>query len=298
MAYKFKAADSSIETAVRRIAHGQVDKAIAAIDEKEAGKAVHEVRKTCKKVRGLIRLVRPAMPAYAEANKRFRDIARSLSQSRDSKVMLDTFDLLAGDARAEDSESLASLRAHFASAAESIVDDPAAEPLLGEARAELVRARSEITEWSLEAEGWDAIGGGMGKVLAKAGKAARKLRKHPDAEHYHELRKLMKYHWYHCRLLVPIWPRMMEARAQELSELADTLGLHHDVCVFRNRIDDVPGSAEAARELMISLADRRGAMLERDAAPGIARLLEQSADTVADHWHGLWTIWRSGCADD
>ena len=48
---------------------------------------VHDVRKRCKKVRGLLRLVRPGLgPDYRRANADVRDAARELSSLRDAHV--------------------------------------------------------------------------------------------------------------------------------------------------------------------------------------------------------------------
>lgn len=50
-----------VEDAVRRIAVEQIEKARDDLDDDDLRRAVHEVRKRCKKLRALLRLVRPAM---------------------------------------------------------------------------------------------------------------------------------------------------------------------------------------------------------------------------------------------
>ena len=56
-------ADESVEEAVQRIVREQIDKAIDEINDRELDRheTVHQVRKRCKKIRGLIRLVRPQL---------------------------------------------------------------------------------------------------------------------------------------------------------------------------------------------------------------------------------------------
>jgi CHAD domain-containing protein len=86
MAYRFML-NEPIPQAERRIAHEQLNKACEQLDRAdsaELGEAVHDVRTRCKKLRGLIRLVRPAMKdvEYRSANTAFRDAARLLSPIR------------------------------------------------------------------------------------------------------------------------------------------------------------------------------------------------------------------------
>ncbi|CAE7768809.1 unnamed protein product, partial [Symbiodinium microadriaticum] len=83
--------------ALRRIAREQIDQAIAEIDDKTVPRdeAVHQVRKRCKKIRGLVRLVRPEFEkTYQAENKWYRDIAARLSDVRDAQVLIETYDKL------------------------------------------------------------------------------------------------------------------------------------------------------------------------------------------------------------
>ncbi|MCT2399052.1 CHAD domain-containing protein [Novosphingobium mangrovi (ex Huang et al. 2023)] len=297
MAYRFRAGDRSVERAVRRIAREQIDGALSAIDTQGGDVATHEVRKACKKIRALVRLVRPGFAGYARENTEFREIAGLLAGARDAKVLLDTFDLLMTDA--PDPGPFVPLREQIAPEATGALQGETGADRLGQARALLKAARKRVDNWTLEGADRDVLGAGLGKVLRKARGAARTVENEPSALHYHELRKLMKYHWYHVRLMMPIWPEMMRPLAGELSRLADMLGLHHDVCVLEERLGSLPpGSAHAgAGQALLKLAGRRRVRLERQIAPLSARLLAQPVDAVVDHWQALWRIWRAGCAE-
>ncbi|MGD9302605.1 MAG: CHAD domain-containing protein, partial [Desulfobacterales bacterium] len=56
----------------------------------------HEARKCFKRLRGLLRMARPALgkKQYRRENICFRDAARSLSTVRDAQALVETFDLL------------------------------------------------------------------------------------------------------------------------------------------------------------------------------------------------------------
>lgn len=300
MAYRFHSKDGTVEEAVRRIAHEQIDGAIRAIDARNNAVATHEVRKCCKKVRALLRLVRPVFVEYARENTAFRDIARSLSGTRDAKVLLDTCDLLIeGAPKGADTDLFLPLRKRLAHdlAKQAHGDDAAAH--LKAARRLLEKAQSRCRHWTLERGGWEALGDGLGRIVRDARNAERQVHAEPSAMHYHELRKLMKYHWYHTRLLVPLWPETMAPRAAELSRLADELGLHHDICVFEEwlgaALPELDGFDVA--ENLLPLAGDRRRQLEGRIAPLVARALAQKPAELVDHWRALWQIWRSEAAD-
>src|SRR5690242_7730782 len=59
----------------------------------QSAEAIHEARKSVKKIRAILRLVRAELGgAYREENVRFRDIGRTLSELRDAGAMAETFD--------------------------------------------------------------------------------------------------------------------------------------------------------------------------------------------------------------
>jgi CHAD domain-containing protein len=301
MAYRFRAKDRTVAEAVRRIAREQIDGALETIDKADAAIATHEVRKCCKKVRALVRLVRPAFPDYSGENADFRDTARLLAGSRDAKVLLDTFDLLIeGAPKGTDTGLFAPLRLQLERDREKEARGKAAAKRLDEARALLERAGERSRGWSLEDEGWEALGGGLRRIVREAREAARTVRAEPSAANYHELRKRLKYHWYHTRLLVPLWPEIMRPRSDALSRLADVLGLHHDICVFEEWLGAVLPTMDKfdAIEALLPLAGAQRKRLEGEAGPLTARLLAQRPQALADHWGALWPIWRDEAADE
>ena len=296
MAYRLRPGDRSVQRAVRRIAREQIDGALDAIARKPGDQAAHDVRKACKKVRAVLRLVRSGFAGYRYENAAFRDIAGLLGGMREARVLLDTFDLLTADAPGSfDCALVLPMREHMAGAALPQARDEAAAARFEQARALLAMARERTAAWKLAEDGWDALAPGLGTVLRQARKAERAVRREPSGWRYHELRKLMKYHWYHTRLLVPLWPALMQARATELGRLADLLGLHHDICVFEERLGGLlpgtPHGREAAALRGLGAGRRQG--LEGEIGPLTARLLAQDAAGLAGHWHALWDIWRA-----
>jgi len=91
----------SIGRELERLVRKELRAAIARLEEGPPDEAsVHEARKSVKKVRAIVKLLRaPLGPRYAAENKRLRAVARRLSQLRDADASLETLDALFGDAR-------------------------------------------------------------------------------------------------------------------------------------------------------------------------------------------------------
>ncbi|PEQ14194.1 hypothetical protein B2G71_00865 [Novosphingobium sp. PC22D] len=295
MAYRLKRKDKSIEDALRRIACEQIDRALRSIAETGTAEAVHDVRKRCKKLRGLVRLVRPAFDGYSARNAAFRDIAGHISHARDAKVMQDTYDALMHHFHGRvDRRALGSIRRRFTLDYKEAAREDIGEAL-EQARAELEVARAGTQDWSLSADGWEAVGAGLAKTYKKGCKAAAAAIEGGRAEDFHELRKRTKYHWFHTRLLVGMWPEFMGVRARTAKAIADTLGDHHDLAVFETRLAAEPDRYGSPRdvETAIGLARGRRSRLESEARPLIDRLFAQDPDALRAHCETLWHAWKA-----
>ena len=104
MSYRIRP-DATVRTNVRRLVRRELARALAALDEPGAlglQETVHDVRKRCKKVRGVLRLARPGLGAeYGRANAEVRDAARELSPLRDAHATLATLDELIASTHGE-----------------------------------------------------------------------------------------------------------------------------------------------------------------------------------------------------
>lgn len=293
MAYRIRRQDKSIEKAVRRIAREQLGKAVNAIeDSDDIAQTVHDVRKRCKKVRGLLRLVRQGFDGFDEENRAYRDIAGGLSGPREYQVALHTIDLMLRDIRSESaSESLSTCRTLLeADGAAQMVQPRLA---LSEALDRLASARRRIKDWELDDDGWSAIEPGIGKTYRKAHSAARKIEDGDSAESYHVLRKALKYHWYHTRLLEKIRPDAMRARARMAGRLTEILGDHHDLSDLENRLEPhLEGAQRKSVEMVLILARRRRTVLEGQSHELCAKLLKKRPDDLVSDWQSDWRKWH------
>lgn len=205
MPYRFKTGKDATRE-VRRIVHEQIDRAIHELtsDELPRDEVVHQVRKRCKKIRGVLRLARPGLGSvYKTENAWYRDAARRLSDVRDAEVLVETLDGLFehfGD-QVDASEFAPARRALIerrdAAAGRGAELDRAMMAFL----AELRLARERVNDWPLKGTGLAVIAEGLRKTYARGRKDMRVAYEKPTDEAFHEWRKRVKYHWYHVRLL-------------------------------------------------------------------------------------------------
>ena len=137
-----------------RVAAEQVDRGIAELggNQSDLAEAVHQVRKRCKKIRGLLRLFRGSLSAsYSQENAWFRDLARSLSDARDAEAMLECLDSLC-EAFSQDLEAdaFASVRHALEERRAATQDDADLPQRVQDTAAKLQDARVRVLGWRLD----------------------------------------------------------------------------------------------------------------------------------------------------
>jgi CHAD domain-containing protein len=296
MAYSFKLKDKSVKAGLRRIARSQIDAGLEELDDPDldVSEKVHQVRKRCKKLRALIRLVRPAFPDYATENAAFRDAARTLSDLRDADAMLETLNRVEERYGGEvDAGIFKALRGSFE---EAVAERRHAEDLpdrLEGMRQALLAGRARAGDWTLEEDGFEAVAGGLKKTYERARTAHRAARAKPQDAKLHEWRKRIKYHWYHTRLLNPIAPDLIDAHRRACAGLADRLGDRQDFAVLRPRLEDLEGVLDAeSLDVFRGLVLKRQDALERASFAEGQRLLADRPKALKRRWRVWWDVWH------
>ena len=229
-----------VQEGVRRIASEQIQKAIREIDDStmDRHEVVHRLRKRCKKLRGLLRLVRPELEdVYASENAFFRDLSRELSFVRDSQALIEAWDRLAEASADVSSASVALVREYLTHLREKVTgEDEDLNRRLEPVRESLQQSLARVSTWTLRDGGFDAVEGGLMQNYRRARKAMRHAYEASASEFFHEWRKRVKYHWHHARLLRNISPRLMRPHRRMAAELGELLGQDHDLAVLKQRL--------------------------------------------------------------
>jgi CHAD domain-containing protein len=270
----FRFCDSeSAPNGIRRIARGQLDMSMERLEGKtdeDTGTAVHEARKSLKRLRTTIRLARDQLgdDVYRRENVSFRDAGRRLAGARDSQVLLETLAAVSDRERAaRDSYTpfRRTLSAQHAAAQKSLQQGEA----VGDVVNKLREARARVPEWPLEREGLDALAPGFKRIYRRGRRAYRKACEEPSSENLHELRKRVKDLWYAAQIVRPAARKRMKRVARTAHQLSDMIGEEHDLALLaeraaerRDRFDDDAAADDLAERIERRRAELRSAALE------------------------------------
>ncbi|MBN7797667.1 CHAD domain-containing protein [Parahaliea mediterranea] len=268
---------------VRRIARQQVDRGLGEIgdDTLSAETAVHQVRKRCKKMRALLRLVADELgDEYALENRWYRDTARLLSDIRDTQQAARTRQSLAGaDAGEGVSTSAADIRAREA---------------LAQCADRLREGRERIARWPLQSRGFEILRPGLLRMYRRGKRQMKTLRRGSEPGDFHQWRKVVKYHGYHLKLLRPLWPAVLRTHYREAARLGELLGDEHDLLVLARRLElEAADSTEDGREQALAELYRRSRALRSEALRLGARVYAEKPGLLGRRLREYWRLGRS-----
>jgi hypothetical protein len=289
MSFRFKL-DEPIAEGVSRIALEQIAAAKAALAAKDIAKGVHDARRCLKRLRALLRLVRPALEEddYRRGMRRLAAVARMLSGARDAHVMQQTLARLAGRFGTL-SRSAKRLRKAMPDGAERKTGRPRAGG--SPAQAGLEQARALFEGLARKSIAFEHLAEGLQRSYRKARRTYREAYRHPADEAFHAWRKSVQQHWRHMQLLSRSWPDVLGGRASEAKELSRLLGDDHDLAVLADFVTRQGPDALPAVERAELLRICRSCQTEirAQARPHGARLLAEPAKSLGARLAAYWS---------
>lgn len=234
LAFLFKRSEQ-LPRGVERLLRTELDAARALLSEpseRPLDYRVHEVRKTLKRLRALLTLVKGSVSdALLERLRQLlRTAAHALAELRSSAALAHAFRTLLEDHPNLLDEPVR--EAIDASLTRASVDEAAIEVALAAAIEALSRARDAARVVMVSGKGWDSIARGFKDTYARARGDFRLAQRSRSVAHLHDFRTNEKRHLYHLSLLEKVWPRLVRAECKELDELGELLGDHHDLSLL------------------------------------------------------------------
>lgn len=291
MSYRLKVKEPLAE-GIRRIALEQIEIVDGELrGNADAHAAVHNSRRALKRLRALLRLVRPGLDEafYRRETQRFATIGRMLAGERDRHVMRQTLKKLA--AQTPDlSKTL--LPAFEALLAQGPARQESATDVRARAAAKLAAARKAMSGSALARLDRAHAFQGLETVYRKARRLHRHCHAHPAAdEDFHALRKSVQQHWRHMQLLSRAWPEALSARADEAKALSQLLGEDHDLHVLAEfaqaHADALP--ADGLEALRKAATDAQAALRTRAQLHG-DRLFAERATELSARLLNYWAV--------
>jgi CHAD domain-containing protein len=241
MSYRLEPGEG-VADGIRRIVGEELDSAISGLREgadlpaEGRDKAIHEARKSLKKSRSALRLVREDLKRSTrqQESAAMRDAGRRLSGARDAQVMLDTLAKVAKSAvPPPPSEEVRGLQQELQARRNALAAQLEGDAgLLGEVSGELQAVRDRVSTWKLRDQGFDSVVAGIEVLYARGRDAMREALTDGDDETWHEWRKRVKDLWYAGRILQPVAGGQLDGTVDAADELSDVLGNHNDLAVL------------------------------------------------------------------
>ncbi|MBL0935237.1 MAG: CHAD domain-containing protein [Rhizobiaceae bacterium] len=253
------------------------DGLLLARENRDAG--LHDARKSIKKARALLKLLRAADPDfYAAENIRLRDLARSLAHARDAAALVEAVDRLAL-VRPRRAKALGDLRILLEQRRDvHVIDDAALRTLIDEGLRRSAQMRRDMDRWQLPAGAEAAAAILADGVRANVRRAKRSMKRaggRAADEDFHDLRKAVKAHWTQLGLLRDLWPTKMGKARVRLEALGERLGEHNDLAallaLLRSRELDLKRSR---RTVLCKLVAREKAILAKSTLKTAHRLFD------------------------
>jgi CHAD domain-containing protein len=281
----------SIGQELQRLVRKELRAAIARLEETPPDEAsVHEARKSVKKVRAIVKLLRAPLGAhYSTENERLRAVARRLSRLRDADASLETLDalyaryptVLGAGAKRRMQRGLQNRKRDVRRRTGALV---------GPAIVELRRARKTLPARIASTCTFSKVRAGVARGYERARAAGAHLSIDSDAVAFHRWRRRVKDHWYHVRLFAGrhSTPR---ARSLSLRRLESDLGDGHNVALFNDILLAEPDRFADARTtaLVLGCIQKRQRTLRAQALARGHRLFAGTTrafrEAVASWWH-------------
>ncbi len=279
--------------AVRRLAHDRLQPAVEALElgpGDDVDEVVYNVRKRCRRVRALLRLVRADVgdDVYRRENRALRDAARVLSPVRDAAVLVQVHD----EVVSAGGISPSGFRGLLVQRHDRLRDELVAGQDLPKVRESLAATLARVEAWPVTTMAWVTLGAGVERVYRRGRTAMAAAYAEPSTEGFHEWRKPVKYLRHQLALLEELWPNVLRASAESAQALTSTLGDAHDLAVLRGAL--VEAGAHAGTDVdpeLLELIDSRRELLRARARPiGLRLYAEKPSRFVARLGH----YWEAG----
>lgn len=303
--------DEPLSAGLRRLSLEEFDRAIGGLTSgSDLDQAVHEARKSMKRLRALLRLIRDTVgeDVYRFENDRLRDAGRVIGPVRDSAVLAAEVSAIrqrySSHLRRTTMEGIEErLFERHEAIRKALADDPTR---LRDVVFALRSARARYRVWPLEGgeaadaggrtpfeHSFDVLRSGLERTYRRGRKEMRRAREHPTDHNFHQWRKRVKYLRHQMELLQPLWPEMIGGYASVLTDLGELLGEEHDLSELLRLIASEPGLCDDAveRSLLTALAQHRRSEVQTASLMIGRRVYAERPSQFTERMSAYWTAW-------
>ncbi|WP_426229941.1 CHAD domain-containing protein [Pararhizobium sp. DWP3-4] len=212
------------------------------------------------------------MPAFRRSeNVRIRNMARTLSTSRDATALVEVSLYLLDHAGNTDERAALKRIGKLLTARrdEQVAEGNQLEEGVAAAISTCGRALdslSRITFQDGSKKGAKRLAKGWRKALERVAVAQQACTDTTDAHLFHELRKRSQDYRFYLDMLQRLWPSAMHAKRIEVTKVVDLLGHHNDLALLASLVDEQPqlfGKSEDVAYLLSAVITRQKILREQ-----------------------------------
>lgn len=292
---------------LQRICLTEIEDAISGFydGEETFGLAVHQARKSMKRLRALLRLVRFEIGerAYDYENEALRETARLISGVRSAAVSVEAVNEVLGLyggllAQGTFDELVHNLELRRDRTEERVMSDPEIIPRVVE---DLEKAHLRFSSWPTAPDAravygvgirdsYEAVGPGLHHTYRRGRREMVTAYHQPRPVHFHLWRKRVKYLRHQFEILTPLWPEVMLGMALVFERIGDLLGEDHDLADVLRLVTDRPDicSSPVERSLLTALAQQRRSDLQTASRILGRRVFAESPDSLTARVEAYW----------
>ena len=300
MSYHLKQSES-VPEAIRRIAIEQAELAAKELSRcrvSNRDEAIHVARKSVKRIRCVLRLVRGDLGhTYKRERRKLRSVAHTLSNFRDGAAVISAFDKLRENYPVDFRQpTLDLLRDHLIAHKLEREKTAHVHKTLRKIASRLRAVASRAKTWPLETDGFPAIAPGLQQTFRRGRKTMSRAGAQERPETYHQWRKYLKEQWYHVRLVKDLWTGVIPDYDKTLKQIDDWLDEDHNLSLLQQQILERPCCRKNDDDtaLIVSRIKLRQAELRANSLSLARAVYEDSEGMFTRRMNRLWSAWRGG----
>jgi len=295
MSYRLK--KGSFRREVHRVARRQLKSALKKVlnvSEEGRNKAAHDARTHIKKVRALIRLLRPALgdAFYKRENRALRRAAARMSSIRDAHVRLETIRKLISRS-ATHRAAFARIHAEMLARLQPRLEKCQHSKWCKQVAADIEGAIRRIDDWPLKRLKARSLRTGLKRACKNARRSLANARDEASDANLHELRKGIKDLWYGLQLLRANEPKPIKALTRKMRDLGEQLGNDHDLAMLLAAGRDKPLPKQADWEMLEKVLAAHRRRSHRATLRLATKVLHRKPGPFADSVFDCWAQWRA-----
>ena len=263
----------------------------------EIDNSVHEIRKSLKRIRAILRLIRYDIgeERFIIENLRFRNMARQISRLRDLSVIIKYFadNFESGELIIDENNSINFVH-HLNNLRETELKRIVETQTFESIKEQMEIAHSDLNNYDLNNLGPHTIEEGILYVYNQCLKKIRETQLKLDNIPIHELRKRVKYLLNQMILIKDVWPEFFNTYSNSLKHASDLLGDDHNLLEITDLVKNTPSEilSEENKTIVVKRLDSERNHIHEELWPLLGKLFTEDPKSFIKRIKSYWLIGR------